>query len=212
MDESYSKKPYKNNKYIYFMQNTLVFIDKGFLDVLSKHFGGGKPIKYDFFKLAKKISNEQGFVCEKIYLYLAPPYQSENPSFEERERKKKYDKFLSKLSKNNLMCIREGRVQKITENGEIFYKQKGVDNLITKDLCYFQRDFPKISTVILVSSDSDFAPIIEELREEGMNIILYNYFEKRRNSKFSVSNYLIKSVSKWEKLTKKHLEDAQIEK
>jgi len=32
------------------MENTLVFIDAGFLSKLSKHLGGGKYVKHNLFK------------------------------------------------------------------------------------------------------------------------------------------------------------------
>lgn len=192
------------------MRDTLVFIDKGFLDVLSKYLGNGKPIKYDFVKLSQNLALEQGLVCRKVFLYLVPPFQSDRPTEDERIRKEKYDKFKNKLSKNDLLVLREGRVQKINDNGNTTYRQKGVDNLLTKDLCFIQRDYSDMDKVILISSDSDFAPILQELKESGLNIILYNYFEKKRNSKFSISNYLIDSSYKWVQLTKKHLMEASL--
>lgn len=193
------------------MSDTIVFIDKGFLDVLSKYFGNGVPIKYDFVKLANNLAKEQDLKCIKTFLYLAPPFQSNNPTKEEKLRKEKYDKFKNKLIKNSFLILREGRVQRIKENDSFIYKQKGVDNLLTKDLCFVQRDYPDIEEIILISSDSDFAPILEELKESGLDVILYNYFEKKRNSKFSISNHLISSVSKWVQLEKKHLLEASLE-
>jgi hypothetical protein len=44
--------------------------------------------------------------------------------------------------------------------------------------------------------------IIEKLRVNNVKTILYTYYEKKRNSHFSRSNYLIKSVHKYVQLTK----------
>ena len=41
------------------MEETLAFIDEGFLDKLTKLFGDGKRIKYDKFAFAKRISKNQ---------------------------------------------------------------------------------------------------------------------------------------------------------
>ena len=63
-------------------------------------------------------------------------------------------------------------------------------------------DYPKIKKVILVTSDSDFIPAIKELSNYGIKVILYTYYEKKRNTNFSRSNDLIKSVYKYVLLSK----------
>ena len=43
------------------MEETLVFIDEGFLDKLTKLFGDGVRLKFDKFEFAKAIAEKQAF-------------------------------------------------------------------------------------------------------------------------------------------------------
>lgn len=181
---------------------TLVFIDAGFLSKLSKHFGGGKYLKHDLIKFSKLISSKQNLFCKKIFYYTAPPFQSETPSFLEKKRKDNYDRFISALTKQSIITIREGRCQRLKINNKFGYNQKGVNNLMIIDLFHIVNDFPKIKEIILIASDSDFVPVINDLSKRGIKTILYTYYEKGRSAKLSTSNYLIKSVSKYIQLTK----------
>ena len=75
-------------------------------------------------------------------------------------------------------------------------------------MCLFKKKFPQINKVILISSDSDFAPIIEMIKKEmNIEVILYTYFEKSRKSIFRCSNHLLKSCSKWVKLNERDFEN-----
>lgn len=40
------------------MENTLVFIDEGFLDKLTKLLGDGTRLKFDKFKFARRIAEK----------------------------------------------------------------------------------------------------------------------------------------------------------
>ena len=68
------------------------------------------------------------------------------------------------------------------------------------DMMRFQKNFPKIKTIIIIACDSDFVPAIKQLKAEGIKIILYTYFDRKRNSLFSRYNNLLKTASKWVKL------------
>jgi uncharacterized LabA/DUF88 family protein len=186
------------------MEKTLLFIDEGFLDKVSKLFGEGTRLKFDKFEFAKKISKKQNLLCEKLFYYTAPPFQGTPPMEKERSMKEGYDKFISSLSKNKDIVIREGRCQKIMkEDGTISFNQKGVDTLLTIDLSHIREDYPKIRKIILISSDTDFCPIIRDIRKRGsIEVILFTYFDKKRRSRFSLSNELISCCSKYFKLTK----------
>ena len=70
--------------------------------------------------------------------------------------------------------------------------------------------FPKIKKIILISSDSDFVPVIKGLEEQGIKTILYMYYEKKRDTNFSRSNYLIKSVHKYVLLSKRDFDSAPL--
>jgi uncharacterized LabA/DUF88 family protein len=85
------------------------------------------------------------------------------------------------------IVIREGRCQKIGNT----YQQKGVDTLITIDLSRIPKK-EDIDEVILLSSDTDFVPIIKDLNEDGVKVILAYFTDRRRKSAFSLSNHLWK--------------------
>ena len=66
---------------------SLTFLDEGFIYKLSKYLGEGKPIKFDRISFAKNISKKQNLLCKKIFYYNAPPFQS-NPSTKEEDTKR----------------------------------------------------------------------------------------------------------------------------
>jgi len=195
------------------MENTIVFIDAGFLSKLSKHLGKGKYLVFDIIKFALNISNKQNLNCKHIFYYTAPPFQSDKPNNEENKRKENYDKFIKKLSKKQIIRIREGRCQRIINSeGKINYNQKGVDTLMTMDLMSIPLYYKEIKKAILIACDSDFVPVIKHLKELNLKIILYTYYDRNRKSLFSTSNQLVKSVSKYKILTKKDFDEAPLNK
>jgi len=196
------------------MEETLVFIDEGFLDKLLKLLGDGKRIKFDKFEFAKRIAKKQNLLCKHLFYYTCPPFQSEKPTEEEANRKKGHDKFITALSKNKDLTVREGRCQRIlNEKGELEYRQKGVDTLLTIDLGHIKDDFPDIKKIILVSSDTDFCPAIRDIKKrDKIEVILYTYFDRKRRSKFSLSNELINCCSNYFKLTKEDFTSCPINK
>lgn len=185
------------------MEDCLVLVDSGFLSKLSKHFGKGNHLVYDIIKFAQNLANKQNLFCKKIFYVTAPPFQGTPPTRDEQERKIKYDKFIYKLKKNILIKVEEGRVQKIRDSdGKVKYTQKGVDTLLIMRLSFVPIDFPNIKKIVLVSSDTDFCPVIEELKAKNIEVILYSYNERKRDTKFSISNHLIRCCSKYIKLSK----------
>jgi len=190
------------------MEKALVFIDSGFISKVSMFFGGGIPLKYRFIKFAKNLTGKENFIFKHLFFYTAPPFQSIKPNNDEKGRKKRYDSFIKSLSLEEDITIREGRCQKINNGGKVIYKQKGVDTFLTMDLMNVPIKFQKIKKVILIASDSDFVPVINELKSLGIEVILYTYFDKKRNSEFSTSNELLKSVTRYKLLSKKDFDDS----
>jgi uncharacterized LabA/DUF88 family protein len=183
------------------MDKVLVFIDDGFLSKLSKFFGDGRHLKLYRKKFAEFVSKREGFKCEKIFVYTAAPFQSANPNKSEIKRKEGYDVFKNSLVKEGVV-FREGRCQRLKINGNFVYKQKAVDILLAMDLMNVYVEYPGVKRIILISSDSDFIPVIKDLEKKGVRVVLYTYFDKKRDTNFSRSNDLIKSVHKYVKLTK----------
>ncbi len=194
------------------MNETLVFLDEGFIYKLSKYFGEGKPIKFDRIDFSKNLSKNQNLFCKKIFYYNAPPFQSEPPTKEEELRREGYDRFKEKIQKNKEIIIREGRCQRLKIDGKFEFKQKSVDVLLAMDLTNIPIKFPNVNKIILISSDSDFVPVIKNLEERGVKTILYTYYGKKRDAPFSRSNDLIKSVYKYVLLTQQDFLNTQLKK
>ena len=178
------------------MEKTIVFIDAGYLSFISKFFGGGKPLKYKIEVFAKNLAKSKNFECKKIYFYTAPPYQNPKPTKEENKRKANYDKFVAKLKEVGIV-VREGRCQKINNT----FQQKGVDTLLTIDLSRIPKK-ENISNIIVLTSDTDFVPIIKDLFKDGINVILAYFTDRRRKSGLSLSNHLWKACKSKIKIRK----------
>lgn len=169
-------------------KETIVLIDEGYLSSISKHFGKGKPLKNYIEIFAQKLAKLKGSICKRIYYYTAPPYQSPKPTKEENMRKAKYDAFIEKLkSVKPEIIIREGRLQK-DEKGK--FHQKGVDTLLTMDMLKISIS-AEVGSIILITADTDFVPIIKDIKETSkIKVILAYFTDKKRKSPFSLSNHL----------------------
>ena len=189
---------------------TIVFIDEAFLSKLSKYFGNSKYLKFDRMLFAKNIARKQKLKCKHIFLYIAPPFQDPTPSKEEEKKKEGYDKFIYKLKERGIF-VREGRCQRLKIDGKFEYFQKAVDVLLAMDLTNVLIGFPYIKKIILISSDSDFVPVIKNLNENGVKTILFTYYERGRKAIFSTSNELIKEVYKYVLITKEDFKEANLE-
>lgn len=181
------------------MNTTIVFFDAKYLQLINGHFS--KPedrIKYDLNQLAITLAKQEGLWCSKVYFYTAPPYQSEKPAPDEISRRSNYDRFTNKLKHIPNFFVREGRCQK----GDDGFHQKGVDTLITMDLLT-EAVANRNMTFILVSYDTDFVPVIKEIREKfGITVILYYFTDYVRKSKFSMSNHILTVCDKCRLMTK----------
>lgn len=192
------------------MEKTLVMIDAGFLSKVSYKLGEGHYFKYDLLKFARHLCGKRQLIFKHLFFYNAPPFQSPSPTKEEKKKKEEYDFFIQKLKQvNEEVTIREGRCQRLKIDGNYLYKQKGVDTLITMDLMEIPLRKDKINSVILIASDSDFVPVINRLKELGINVLLYTYFERNRKSKFSTSNKLLGAVTKYFKLTNQDFQECK---
>src|SRR3989344_3918301 len=164
------------------MDKTLVLLDAGFLSKISRNFGKGKYLEYDIVSFASNIAKKQNLLCERVFYFTAPPFQSSRPTEEESRRYKNYERFIKRLSKHEIITIREGRCQRLKFGDSFIYKQKAVDSLVIIDLINVPIQYPNIRKIILVASDSDFVPVVELLDKRGIKIILYTYYEKGRDA------------------------------
>jgi len=189
------------------MENTLIFVDDGFFGLVKKHFQkeGGKPKKY--LQTFRNICKKENLNLKHLFIYTAPPYQGPKPTKKEDFLMSRYQNMTKMLRKKKWITLGEGRCQKIIhKNGKEDYKQKGVDSLIIMDMYDIKDTHPSIKKIILIASDSDFVPVIERMKQKGFEVIIYTYFDRKRGSKFSTSNQMLKVASRWEKLEKSYFE------
>ena len=185
-----------------------VFIDNAYLIRLKNYFFKRK-FKYNLRNFVLNITKKNNFSVEKIFIYDAPPFQTENPSKEENKKKENYDRFSSIFKKQRIL-LREGRTQRLKVGNKFIYKQKGVDMLLGIDAVSAKNDFPNINRIVLLTGDSDFVPLVEKLKKLNMPVFLWTYFDRIRKSPFSKSNYLIQSVGEYHKLTKEDFLESEI--
>jgi uncharacterized LabA/DUF88 family protein len=185
------------------MEDTLIFVDDGFFGLVKKHFQkeSGKQKKY--LQTFRNICKKERLNLKHLYIYTAPPYQSPIPTDKEDFLISRYQNMTKMLRKKEWITLREGRCQKIiNKKGEEEFSQKGIDALIILDMYDIKDNYPTIKKIILIASDSDFVPVIERMKQKGFEVIIYTYFDRKRHSRFSTSNHLLKVASKWIKLTK----------
>jgi len=194
------------------MDKTLVLIDAGFLSKLSKYLGGGRYLTYNIISFSKNLADKQGLDCEHIYYYTSPPFQGDKTVNEDAERCKRYEKFKTNLCKNNIILVREGRCQRLKVNGKFVYGQKGVDALAIIDLMSIPLEHKEVKKIILIANDSDFVPVVEKLKQLDIEVILYTYYSKKRESSFSRSNELLKAVSRYVQLVKNDFDNSPLYK
>lgn len=183
-------------------ESTVVFVDDGFFRLIKRYFQEKIGKKLRFLETFRNISKNENLEIKHLFIYMAPPFQSRTPTEDEKDRKKRYDDIKKMLDKKNWITVREGRCQRVfdSKNNPI-YSQKGVDSWLVADLCLFKNDYPDINKIILISSDSDFAPIIELIKNKmKVEVILYTFFENKKQSFFYRSNHLLKACTKWVKL------------
>lgn len=192
------------------MEDTLIFVDDGFFGLVKKHFqkeaGHGKKYLQTFRNICKK----ECLNLKHLFVYSSPPYQSPKPTKQERFLMSRYNNMMKMLKKKNWITVREGRCQRIlNQDGKFDYCQKGVDALIILDMYDIKETYPGINKIILIASDSDFVPVIERMKKKGIEIVLYTYFDRKRGSRFSTSNHLLKTASKWVKFQAADFEDSR---
>lgn len=177
------------------MEKTLFFIDGGYFSIISTYYKNGKyHKKISIIEFSNTICKELNLWCDKIYYYFAPPYQGNPPTKDEEIRKSNYDRFVHKMRKNGII-IREGRCQKKEDNGQMEFGQKGVDTLLTMDL-FTEPKIKNVKTIVILTSDTDFVPILNTLRSQGIKVILCYYSDRQRRSRFSMSNHLFLACDK----------------
>jgi len=111
----------------------VIFIDGEYLRKIYKNSGLAPDIPVLIRKILKKLGIEERELL-RVYYYSSPPYCSSTPTPKEKERYKKWQRFINFLEKQNSLEIKLGRVEKRYWDGNIGYEQKMVDVLLSIDL------------------------------------------------------------------------------
>ncbi len=183
------------------MEDCVVIIDDGFYKLVKKYFQDRGDVRGKLLKSFRNICKNEDFKLKHLFFCTAPPYQNKIPTKKEDFLKQKHDRLVSLLGYKKWITVQEGRCQRLKMDENYKYFQKGVDSWIIFDLARLKLDFPEVKKVVLVSSDSDFAPIIKEIQErDNIEVVLYTYFDKKRGSPFSLSNHLLDACFRFVKL------------
>ncbi len=95
-------------------------------------------------------------------------------------------------------------------DGKFVYGQKGVDALVIIGLMSVPLEYKEVKKIILIANDSDFVPVVKKLKQLNIEIVLYTHYSKKRESSFSRSNELLKTVSRYVQLTKEDFYNAKL--
>lgn len=66
-----------------------------------------------------------------------------------------------------------------------------------------------IKKIIILTSDTDFVPILNNIRKMGIEVILCYYSDRQRKSRFSMSNYLFSACDRKVLITDELLEKSK---
>lgn len=149
------------------MNRTALFIDAGYLNNVLKEI----PNQIiDYNKFSKLIGGVDLF---RTYYYNSLPFVTNNPSKEDLLRIDQANFFYKTLKEIPNFEIRLGKLIKIYQGGKESYQQKQVDSLITIDLLNLSFK-NKITKAIIITGDSDFVPLVEIVKKEGVQVHLFH--------------------------------------
>lgn len=171
-------------------ERVVIFIDgSNIYHILKRLFPDKKPNDFSFENFISYLVNERGLV--KVYYYNAPLNRKES-----EEGYIKQQRFFDKIKRipnfNLILC----RMQKRKFNGETIYEVKEDDIHLAVDMVKlaYNNDY---DTAILVSSDGDFVPAVEAVKEIRKNVEnigfenKFSYHLKQKCDKFSKLNKVI---------------------
>lgn len=175
-----------------------VLLDGGFvtkrIQYLTKKTS---PTAADVLKFARKCVHD-GEELFRVYYYDCPPWGGTltNPidgtvtDFSATPQFKARTQFLNDLAVANHMAVRRGELKcggwkikqfaakKMMKSGKAVaasdlepdFRQKGVDTRIGLDVAWLASK-RIVDTIIVVSGDSDFAPVLKFARREGVRVV-----------------------------------------
>ena len=173
-------------------EKIMVFIDgSNVYHIIKALLPDKKQFDFNFEKLLNYIIGKRKLI--RSYYYNAPLDRKKN-----EESYMKQQRFFDKIRKipkcNFVLC----RMQKRRVDGKIIYEVKEDDIRLAVDMVKLAYN-NAYDTAILVSSDGDFVPAIQAVKETGKNVENIG-FENR------VSYHLQQEADKFVKLKKKIIE------
>lgn len=158
------------------MDKSVVMIDGGYIGKLNKiefSLQDGKPLRVDYGKIGLILASRHNSELLRTYYYNCPPFVSQKPTELEKEKQKKFDQFIFSLKKLDKFTPRFGKLKKVfNPDGTFDFEQKGVDVKLAIDALKIALK-GKVNKIILIAGDSDFVPVIEAIKEESIEVILY---------------------------------------
>ncbi len=150
------------------MGRAAIFVDGAYLDfVMREEFSG---LRIDYGKLPVALL-PVGVDLLRTYYYHCPPYQSNPPTQEERDRKAGFDRFHAALMKLPRYEVRLGMLAKRVndQTGVVRFEQKRVDILLAVDLVRLAAK-GQIAEALVIAGDSDFLPAVQTAKDDGVLI------------------------------------------
>jgi uncharacterized LabA/DUF88 family protein len=153
------------------MGRIAIFIDGAYVQYMLRDEFASATI--DFGLLAQKVAGGREIL--RTYYYDCLPYQSRNPTPDERQRFSRKQGFFAALEKNPRFQIRQGRLEYRgnDDRGRPIFEQKRVDILMGVDLALLAAKH-QITDAAIIAGDSDFLPAIEAAKTEGVVTHLFH--------------------------------------
>ena len=150
------------------MKRVMVFIDSNnFESAVNSLFGG--LTKLDYPKLANDLADTQNGELIRLYFYTAQGDPKKEPAkFQATQN------FIDRLNKREDNCIvRVGRLMYLglDSSGKNIISEKGTDVNIATDMVALACN-NAYDVAILVSADTDYVPVLEQVRSIGKQVVL----------------------------------------
>ena len=167
-----------------FSNRVIIFIDGSNLYHIIRDIIGSSYslIDFNFEGFTKYLCDGRKLV--RVYYYTAPLDKKKDE--ETYKKQQKFFEYLKKIPNFNLVLC---RMQKDIDNGILKYSVKEDDIHLAVDMVKLSYN-DTYDTAILVSSDGDFVPAIEAVKEKGKNVenigfeTKFSWHLKQRSDKF----------------------------
>ncbi len=156
MLQIFRKKEKNKVVYKYYQEKVAIFIDAGNLFHASNYY----KVKINYRKLIDILKKDRWLL--RAYFYTGIPTEDLDPKLKEQWKRQKV--FLNEIQ-NIGIKVRTMPLKKTPEG----FIEKGVDVLLATDMISlaFRNAY---DTAILVSGDSDYIPVVEEIQQLGKRV------------------------------------------